>query len=111
MVGANLPKRDFIDKNLVQQVKHYQDRLAYCSSLNPKGDKLQCDQYVSQLPDYTAGKPLADKDNDGMPDEWEKKNNLNPEQDDALQDSNINGYSNIEEWIFSLTPPPLEPTL
>ncbi len=48
--------------------------------------------------------PVPDKDDDGIPDQWEQDNGLDPEHPDATLDKNVNGYTNIEEWIFSLTP-------
>ncbi len=41
-----------------------------------------------------------DTDGDGMPDEWEKKNGLNPKDaSDATADCNGDGYTNIEKFI------------
>jgi hypothetical protein len=57
----------------------------------------------------------ADKDKDGMPDEWELKHGLNPlDKDDALADADQDGFRNKEEFDFgsdprdaSSYPPPL----
>lgn len=38
-----------------------------------------------------------DSDLDGLPDEWELKNGLNPNADDALQDADADGFTNLEE--------------
>lgn len=41
-----------------------------------------------------------DTDGDGMPDEWEKANGLNPnDASDANGDCNGDGYTNIEKYI------------
>lgn len=46
-----------------------------------------------------------DTDSDGMPDEWEKKNGLDPNNpDDRNRDINNNGYTNLETYINSLVP-------
>ena len=44
----------------------------------------------------------ADSDHDGMPDEWEKKNGLNPH--DASDRNGIagNGYTNLENYLNSI---------
>jgi len=47
---------------------------------------------------------LKDSDKDGMPDDWEKANKLNPsDPDDRNGDDDKDGYTNLEEYINSLT--------
>ena len=49
-----------------------------------------------------------DVDRDGMSDDWERANGLNPaDPDDAISDSDNDGYTNIEGYINSLCPDPL----
>ena len=50
-------------------------------------------------PEY-KGTPYVDTDGDGMPDEWEKANGLNPnDPSDANKDCTGDGYTNIEKYI------------
>ena len=53
----------------------------------------------------------ADDDNDGMPDDWEIANFLNPLVDDALDDADRDGYTNLEEYLEDTDPndPPSPP--
>ena len=45
-----------------------------------------------------------DADKDGMPDKWEKKVGLNPtDPSDGNKDRNNDGFTNLEEYINSLT--------
>ena len=45
----------------------------------------------------------TDSDKDGMPDEWEKNNNLNPEYGlDASQKTNSKNYTNLEVYLNSI---------
>ena len=45
----------------------------------------------------TKGTPYVDTDKDGMPDEWEIANGLNPnDPSDANKDCTGDGYTNIE---------------
>jgi hypothetical protein len=36
---------------------------------------------------------------DGMPDEWEDENGLDPDKDDSAGDQDGDGYTNIEEYV------------
>lgn len=54
-------------------------------------------------PEYRAWQPYKDSDMDGMPDEWEKANGLNPNDPaDANGDLNGDGYTNIEKYINAI---------
>ena len=51
-------------------------------------------------PEYGDWKPWKDSDGDGMPDEWETENGLNPQDaSDANKDCTGDGYTNIEKYI------------
>ena len=51
-------------------------------------------------PEYGDWKPWKDSDGDGMPDEWEVENGLNPnDPSDANKDCTGDGYTNIEKYI------------
>ena len=54
-------------------------------------------------PQYSDWKPYTDTDLDGMPDEWERRNGLNPtDPADANGDLNGDGYTNIEKYINAI---------
>ncbi|MBI4143844.1 thrombospondin type 3 repeat-containing protein, partial [Candidatus Woesearchaeota archaeon] len=46
----------------------------------------------------------TDTDNDGMPDEWEQDNELNPEENDAKKDNDNDGLTNKEEYEANTLP-------
>ena len=51
-------------------------------------------------PEYGDWKPWKDTDGDGMPDQWETENGLNPnDPSDAVKDCTGDGYTNIEKYI------------
>ena len=55
-------------------------------------------------PEY-KGTPYKDSDGDGMPDDWEKAHDLNPnDASDASSDLNGDGYTNIEKYLYGLNP-------
>jgi hypothetical protein len=110
--GAIFPKRDVVDARVVKSVMT--GKAIYAEDAQefvPKYVKrrLPADSYkkgiitnpqqVGGLPEY-KGEPVADSDNDGMPDAWEKANGLNPnDPTDAVKDCNGDGYTNIEKYI------------
>jgi hypothetical protein len=55
-------------------------------------------------PNYSTGTPLADKDKDGIPDEWEIRHGLDPNNpsDGNKATLSAEGYTNIEVYINSL---------
>ncbi len=44
-----------------------------------------------------------DSDRDGMPDAWERANGLNPAKNDSAGDRNRDGWTNLENYLDSLT--------
>lgn len=111
--GANKPKRDAVDARVTNVVKTGQ--INPLKNINTsdipkfKYRRAAEDSYkigvitdISQVGGYPEykGKPRKDSDNDGMPDSWEKKNGLNPnDPSDAVKDCNGDGYTNIEKYI------------
>ena len=104
-VGANIPCRDIVDERIIEEVKtgipYYDKKLAKdangdLTGLSPKSmgedgqfkyRRLPKDSYkigiitdirqMGGFPEY-KGTPYVDTDGDGMPDEWEIANGLNP---------------------------------
>jgi pectate lyase len=90
--GATVPQRDEVDRRIVNDVK------------NRTGKIIDSPDQVGGYPDLAGGNPLADSDHDGMPDEWERQMNLNPQDaSDGSGDLDADGYTNIEEYLHSLT--------
>ncbi|PXV64749.1 hypothetical protein CLV62_10975 [Dysgonomonas alginatilytica] len=117
-VGATFPKRDIVDERVIEQVKT--GKVYYKEGLNPESfyqfehRRLPADSYkqgiitdieqVGGYPEY-KGTPYKDSDGDGMPDAWEIKYGLNPnDPSDAVKDLNGDGYTNIEKYINGIDP-------
>jgi hypothetical protein len=103
-VGATQPRRDPVDTAAIEDTLKHRGNIPQCIVTTDKGWEHGCKKNAGGWPDYDAGSFPADKDDDGIPDQWEQENGLNPDLADATQDKNVNGYTNIEEWVFSLTP-------
>lgn len=96
--GATQPKRDAVDRRLIEHV-----RKGTVSDEARRGILTDVSQ-VGGYPEYKGG-PVRDADGDGMPDEWETKFGLNPnDSSDAVKDCNGDGYTNIEKYINGLDP-------
>jgi hypothetical protein len=121
--GATLPHRDAVDERIVKEVRtgeippmqiakgsqekakfygyaqKYTDELA---ELVKKGFVTDPSE-VGGWPDY-KGTPYKDSDGDGLPDDWEKQNGLNPnDSSDAVKDAG-DGYAFIEHFINGTDP-------
>ena len=131
-VGATLPIRDIVDQRIIEEV--CTGKAYYVKKLpkeNPYGDmwglsdksknedgffkyrRLDKDSYkygiitdpaqMGGYPEY-KGEPRVDTDGDGMPDEWEIANGLNPnDPSDANGDCTGDGYTNIEKYINGIS--------
>ena len=51
------------------------------------------------LPTIAPGTPYVDLDEDGMADSWERAHGTNPMGNDAWQDVDHNGWSNLDEFL------------
>jgi len=117
-VGATLPKRDAVDERIIKQVRtgkiEAKDGLENSIGAAFIKRRLPADSYkkgiitnpnqVGGYPEY-KGKAYKDSDNDGIPDIWEKKFGLNPnDASDANKDANGDGYTNIEKYFNGIDP-------
>jgi hypothetical protein len=93
--GATLPKRDPVDERIAREVR--EGKPTY-------GNGIVSDpEQVGGYPDY-KGTPYTDADKDGLPDAWETKHGLNPnDAGDASKDTG-DGYSNVEKFLNGIDP-------
>lgn len=90
--GASLPKRDKVDKRVIQEVK----------TGKPTFDNgiIDSQTEVGGWPQYNTSPQSMDTDHDGMPDDWERSNGLNPsDPEDRNGDLDNDGYTNLEEYL------------
>jgi pectate lyase len=95
--GANLPKRDTVDRRILEETRT--GKTTFGNGI------IQSQTDVGGWPELKSEKPDLDTDHDGMPDWWETKNGLNPnDPTDAVKDINGDGYSNLEKYLDGLDP-------
>jgi len=90
--GAILPIRDSVDKRIIADVK------------NKTGKIIDSPADVGGYPQLAGGTPPVDSDHDGMPDGWEKQEGFDfNDPTDSADDRDGDGYTNIEEYLHSLS--------
>lgn len=96
--GATQPKRDAVDRRIVDMV-----RQGTVTDKERQGIITDVKQ-VGGYPEY-KGQPVKDTDGDGMPDEWELRYGLDPNDPaDATKDCNGDGYTNVEKYVNGIDP-------
>ena len=92
-VGATLPVRDVVDARVIEEARRGDGRI-----IDTQAD-------VGGWPVYASAEPPADSDHDGMPDDWEQKHGLAPDDpNDGAEDLDGDGYTNVEEYLNTTDP-------
>jgi len=89
--GAILPKRDAVDRRIVELVK------------SGAGKLIDSADEVGGWPELKSTQPPSDRDEDGMPDAWEREFG-GATALDANQDPDQDGYTNLEEYLNDTDP-------
>ena len=90
--GASL-SRDSADTRIVRGIKDGTNRL------------IDSQKEVGGFPVLSSLPAPADSDRDGMPDDWEAASGLDSlNADDRNGDRNLDGFTNLEEYLYSLVP-------
>jgi len=94
-------RRDTLDQRIINDVKNRTGRLIDVQGGFPHGTAFE--QSLIAWPALVSLPAAADRDQDGMPDEWEIQKGLNPaDPSDASQVKLAKIYTNIEVYINSL---------
>ncbi|MBN2180662.1 MAG: hypothetical protein JW715_02015 [Sedimentisphaerales bacterium] len=97
--GATLPRRDAVDKRVTETVR--------TGKVITQNGIVNDPEEVGGYPEYSfsTDEVPVDSDHDGMPDGWEAKYELNPnEVADGSADSDGDGYTNVEEFLNGTNP-------
>lgn len=97
--GASLV-RDAIDLRIVAHVQN--GTYASDGSEGSTAGIIDSQNDVDGWPDLTGAAAPLDSSGDGMPDDWKRKQKLNPEQSEANGNDLSSAYDNVEVYINSL---------
>ena len=102
IAGASLPLRDTIDRRIIHEVETGTATFGGVTYGAGKGI-IDSQDDVGGWPRLFAAPAPADSDHDGMPDQWETDNGLNPgNAGDRNNDDDSDGYTNLEEYLNSI---------
>ena len=91
--GAIAPYRDPVDLRIIQSVNE------------STGTYIDSQFEIGGWPTLISGTPPIDSDHDGIPNNWEMAHGLNPQDpNDGKNDTDGDGYTNVEEYINELVP-------
>ena len=100
--GATLPRRDTLDRRVVWEVIN--GTATYGGSWGSNTGIIDSQKEVGGWPVLFTGPAPRDNDHDGMADDWELLNGLNPGNPlDRNGDTNTNGYTDLEDYLASIT--------
>lgn len=98
--GASF-SRDEVDKRILQETKTGVEKFGN-SYEGGKNGIIDSPNDVGGWPNLISKKPAVDSDNDGMPDDWEIKNKLDPKTGDNNKYTLDKNYTNLEVYMNSL---------
>jgi len=99
--GCSFPARDTLDLRIIKNVVERTGKFIDVQGGYPHGTAYE--ETVNAWPSLKSLPAPKDSDADGIPDSWEKKNGLNPNDGtDAIKYSLDKKYTNIEMYINQL---------
>jgi pectin methylesterase-like acyl-CoA thioesterase len=99
--GCSLPNRDTLDQRIVNDVRNGTGSIIDVQGGYPHGTPYE--QTVNAWPALNSTPAPADTDHDGMPDSWESSHGLDPTNASDRNGAAANGYTNLENYLNSLT--------
>jgi len=98
--GASF-RRDTLDQRIINDVRNRTGKFIDVQGGYPHGSPLEAT--LNAWPTLKSASAPVDSDKDGMPDEWEKKNKLDPQNASDAAAYKLNKYfTNVEVYLNSL---------
>jgi len=109
-VGATLPKRDAVDARIIEEVRNgnatYEGPTYKQKNTLPDKSKksgiIDTQNDVGGWPELKNTTAPTDTDHDGMPNDWENKKGLNPNNSDDRNNVSADGYTMLEQYLNSI---------
>jgi len=96
--------RDSVDRRIIEEIRTGTAKFGETYGGGGKGI-IDSQTAVGGWPELRSQPAPADSDHDGMPDDWERNHGLDLNNSaDGASDADGNGYTNLEEYLNSLTP-------
>ncbi|MDW3652759.1 MAG: hypothetical protein R8P61_37115 [Bacteroidia bacterium] len=104
-----MPKRDAVDSQIIEEARN--SKASYEGIYKTKKEVtddskitgiIDTQRDVAGWPELKSMPPPKDTDHDGMPDKWEKKNGLNPKNEDDKNNVGEDGYTMLEKYLNSI---------
>lgn len=93
--GCSFPTRDRVDADIIEDVQKGTAKYGKKGIIDKPSD-------VGGWPELKSKPAPTDTDHDGMPDKWEKKNGLDPENADDRNKVASDGYTMLEKYLNSI---------
>lgn len=93
--GCSLPHRDAVDARIIEEVRSGRAKYGNNGIIENPGD-------VGGWPELESAPPPTDSDHDGMSDQWERKNSLDPNNPADRNKTVADGYTMLEKYLNSL---------
>ena len=107
--GATFPKRDAVDLRIIEEARNGEATYeGIYKTMKKVADKskitgiIDTQKDVGGWPELKSMPPPTDVDHDGMADKWEKKNGLNPKNEDDRNNVGEDGYTMLEKYLNSI---------
>ena len=98
--GCVIPVRDTLDQRIINNVKNRTGQFIDVQGNYPHGTPYA--QTVNAWPTLNSAAAPTDTDHDGMPDDWEIANSLNPNNASDRGLFASNGYTNLENYLNNI---------
>ena len=102
-MAANYPRHDAVDARILRDVRRR--GFTFKGSKTGTPGIIDSQKDVGGWPDLQGGEAPADGDHDGMPDAWERRFSLNPnDPSDGPKDADGDAFTNVEEYLNGTNP-------
>ena len=95
--GAVLPQRDAVDTRIIRETRT--GKCTFGDSYGPRTGIIDSQRNTEGWPMLRTYDVKTDTDRDGMPDEWERMNNLDPGNPEDRNKISSSGYTMLEEYL------------